>query len=145
MERKPDDISSKINILLKPQLPAEDALRKICSYLLQMMKQTESGIINDINTDFLHDFRVAARRMRSALSQIKNILDKDIILEAKKDFTYSMNVSRKEARESKYWLRVFKESELWPQESSKIVFLIESCEELIKILTAIVKTAMQNK
>ena len=88
MERKPADQSSKINILLKPQLPAEKALRKICGYLLQMMKQNENGIINDTDTEFLHDFRVSVRRTRSALGQIKNILDKDVIQKAKKDFTY---------------------------------------------------------
>ncbi len=88
MERKPAGHSSKINILLKPQLPTEDALRKICSYLLQNIKQNENGIINDTDTEFLHDFRVSIRRTRSALGQIKNILDKEIVKQAKKDFTY---------------------------------------------------------
>ena len=80
--------SSKINISLKPQLPAGAALRKIYRYLLQKVKKDENGIINDIDTEFLHDFRVSVRRTRSALGQIKNILDKDIIQKAKKDFSY---------------------------------------------------------
>jgi CHAD domain-containing protein len=80
--------SSKINITLKPQLPAGKALRKIYSYLLQKVKENKNGIINNIDTEFLHDFRVSVRRTRSALSQIKNILDKDIVQKAKKDFTY---------------------------------------------------------
>jgi CHAD domain-containing protein len=80
--------SSKINIPLKPQLPAGQALRKIYRYLLQIMKKNENGIINDIDTEFLHDFRVSARRTRSALGQIKDILGKDIVKKAKKDFTY---------------------------------------------------------
>ncbi len=88
MECIPAGHSSKINILLNPQLPAEDALKKICSYLLQVMKQNENGIINDTNPEFLHDFRVSVRRTRSALGQIKNILDKEIIKQAKSDFTY---------------------------------------------------------
>lgn len=80
--------SSKINISLKPQLPAGEALRKIYSYLLQKVKKNKNGIINDIDTEFLHDFRVSVRRTRSALGQIKNILDKDIVQKAKKNFSY---------------------------------------------------------
>jgi len=87
LERIPAGHSSKINILLNPQLPAGEALKKICSYLLQVMKQNENGIINDTDPEFLHDFRVAVRRTRSALGQIKNILDKEIVKQAKKDFT----------------------------------------------------------
>jgi len=88
LERIPAGHSSKINILLKPQLPAGEAIKRICSYLLQVMKQNENGIINDTDPGFLHDFRVSVRRTRSALGQIKNILDKEIVKQAKKDFTY---------------------------------------------------------
>jgi len=88
LERKAADHSSKINILLNPQLPAREALKKICSYLLQVMKQNENGIINDTDPEFLHDFRVAVRRTRSALGQIKNILEEEIVKQAKNDFTY---------------------------------------------------------
>ena len=80
--------SSKINIPLEPQLPAGQALRKIYRYLLQIMKKNENGIINDIDIEFLHDFRVSVRRTRSALGQIKNILDEDIVQKAEKNFTY---------------------------------------------------------
>jgi CHAD domain-containing protein len=80
--------SSKINIQLKPQLPAGQALRKIYRYLLQIMKKNENGIINDIDTEFLHDFRVSVRRTRSALGQINNIMDKNIVQKAKRDFSY---------------------------------------------------------
>ena len=80
--------SSKINIPLESQLPAGQALRKIYRYLLQIMKKNENGIINDFDTEFLHDFRVSVRRTRSALGQIKNILDKNIVQKAKRDFSY---------------------------------------------------------
>lgn len=86
--RIPADYSSKINIPLKPQLPAGQALRKIYRYLLQIMKKNENGIINDIDIEFLHDFRVSARRTRSALGQTQNILDEDIVQKATKDFNY---------------------------------------------------------
>jgi len=37
------------------------------------MRVNEFGIIQDIDTEFLHDFRVAVRRTRSALGQIKEV------------------------------------------------------------------------
>ena len=43
------------------------------------MRQNEAGIRADWDTEFLHDFRVAIRRTRSALSQIKGVLPVDAV------------------------------------------------------------------
>ena len=58
---------------------------------------------------------------------------------SKKDFTYKMRVALKEARESNYWLRLIKVSELF--KGDELVFLLKESEELRKILTSIVKTS----
>ena len=52
-----------------------------------------------------------------------------------------MSIASKEARESRYWLRLIKESKLTDYEFDN---LINKAEELIKILTAIVKTSQAN-
>ena len=52
-----------------------------------------------------------------------------------------MSISSKEARETKYWLRLLKESELTNLDVNSLILDID---ELIKILTAIVKTAQRN-
>lgn len=57
----------------------------------------------------------------------------------KTDFAYSMNIAKKEARETRYWLRLI--LEMSSRFASAIKPLIEENEEIIKILTAIVKTA----
>ena len=49
-----------------------------------------------------------------------------------------MSIASKEARETNYWLRLIKDSNILDGQISKN--LIESSEELIKILTSIVKT-----
>ncbi len=41
------------------------------------MRKNENGIINDIDIEFLHDYRVSGRRMRSALSLIKDVLSQE--------------------------------------------------------------------
>jgi len=69
----PLNYSSKINVHLKPDMKAQEAAKLIFKNLLETMKVNEFGIIEDIDTEFLHDFRVAVRRTRSALSQIKAV------------------------------------------------------------------------
>jgi len=72
--RKPKDYSSKLNINLDPDMRADIAGKYIYSHLLKAIKANEQGTIADTDSEFLHDFRVAVRRTRAGLSQIKGIL-----------------------------------------------------------------------
>jgi len=77
--RKPKDYSSKLAIKLKPDMRADKASKQIYKHLLQAMQVNEAGTIADIDTEFLHDFRVAVRRTRAGLSQIKNTLPANVV------------------------------------------------------------------
>ena len=55
---------------------------------------------------------------------------------SKPDFTYKYSISCKEARETYYWLRLLKASEIC---DNSIDSLISECNELISILTASLK------
>ncbi len=72
--RKPLDYSSKLKIQLDPSMRADIACKYIYSCLLQTIKVNEASTIADVDSEFLHDFRVAVRRTRSGLSQLKEIL-----------------------------------------------------------------------
>ncbi len=72
--RKPQDYSSKLNIQLDPQMRADISCKYIYSHLLQSIKVNETGVIADIDSEFLHDFRVAVRRTRAGMGQLKEIL-----------------------------------------------------------------------
>ena len=72
--RKPNDYSSKLNILLDPYMRADIAVKLIYSYLLKAIKDNEQGTIANTDSEFLHDFRVAIRRTRSGISQLKGLL-----------------------------------------------------------------------
>ena len=78
--RKPKDYSSKVVIKLKPDMRADKASKVIFRHLLQAMQVNEAGTIADTDTEFLHDFRVAVRRTRACLNQIKNILPSSVII-----------------------------------------------------------------
>ncbi len=85
--RQPGDYSSKLSITLSPEWPGIMAAKKTFAYLLSVMKQNEAGIKADIDTEFLHDFRVAIRRTRSALAQIKSVFSQEITDGFKRDFS----------------------------------------------------------
>lgn len=72
--RKPQDYSSRLNIHLEPDMRADLAGKHIYSHLLKTIKANEQGTIANTDSEFLHDFRVAVRRTRAGLSQIKGIL-----------------------------------------------------------------------
>lgn len=76
--RKPGDYSSKLNINLDPAVSAQQAVKIIYSQLLQAIKLNEQGAINAIDSEFLHDFRVAVRRTRAGLSQFKMVSPDEI-------------------------------------------------------------------
>jgi four helix bundle protein len=61
---------------------------------------------------------------------------------SKKDFIHSMNIAKKEARETLYWLRLLAEFSIGSKD--KINQLIIECEALKKILTSIVKPSQEN-
>ena len=60
--RTPGDYSSKIAVQLEPARRADAATKILLRFLLTIMQQNEAGIKQDIDTEFLHDFRVAVRR-----------------------------------------------------------------------------------
>ncbi|MBU0701746.1 four helix bundle protein [bacterium] len=60
---------------------------------------------------------------------------------SKNDFTNKMNIAQKEARESNYWLRLIRDSGFLNKERMEPI--IQESEEIIKILTSIVKTSKQ--
>lgn len=76
--RTVNDYSAKLTIELTADMRADTACKIIYSCLLKTIKDNEQGTIADIDSEFLHDFRVAIRRTRSALSQLKNVLPDEI-------------------------------------------------------------------
>jgi CHAD domain-containing protein len=68
------------------QMPASDAVKKLLFSLLAVIKINEDGVIKDIDTEFLHDFRVAIRRTRSILNLLKVIFNEGAVLPYKFKF-----------------------------------------------------------
>ena len=86
--RTPGDYSSKLNLHLDPEMRADQAAREILLRLLNIMQINEPGVCEGTDTEFLHDFRVAVRRTRSALSQIRDVLPAAVIRKYKAAFAW---------------------------------------------------------
>ena len=57
----------------------------------------------------------------------------------KKDFINKLGISLKESRETEYWLKLLKESDIISDK--EFLSLFNDCEELSKLLTSIIKSS----
>ena len=72
--REPRDYSGKVKVPLQAAMPARDAARALLLHLLGTLEANLPGTRGDLDPEFLHDLRVAVRRTRSAIGQLKGIL-----------------------------------------------------------------------
>ena len=86
------------------------------------------------------EFIISKQLLKSGTSIGANI-EEALAGQSKRDFIAKMAIASKEARETRYWLQLLKESDLTTINVEKLLIDIE---ELIKLLTAIVKTSQQN-
>lgn len=73
--KPPGAYSARPDYQLRPDMRSDEAARLIHRQTLDVMRANEEGIKADWDIEFLHDFRTAVRRTRSALSQIPGVFD----------------------------------------------------------------------
>ncbi len=86
--------------------------------------------------DFKH-YVISTQLLRAGTSIGANV-EEALAGQSRKDFFAKISIASKESREANYWLRLIRDSNI--TSDRKIDVLIKDSEELIKILTAIVKT-----
>jgi CHAD domain-containing protein len=75
----PCDYSSKLDFWFTPEMQSEAVARHIQLHLLDTVESNIPGTRDDLDSEFLHDLRVAVRRARSALTQIKGVFPEDVV------------------------------------------------------------------
>ena len=83
------------------------------------------------------EFIISKQLLSSATSIGANVLESSAAY-TRKDFIHKLSISSKEARETKYWLMLLNESDLV---EVKLKEYLNDVDELIRILTAIVKSS----
>ena len=83
------------------------------------------------------EFHLSSQIVRSGTSIGANV-EEAVGGSSRKDFKAKLDIAYKEARETKYWLRLLMDSDLL--EESIAISLIQDCVEILKLLTAIINT-----
>ena len=81
---------------------------------------------------------VLSRQLLRSGTSISANLEEALGASSKKDFLAKISISYKEARESKLWIRLLKESKILSDQEATA--LLEDCEELLRLLGTIQKT-----
>ncbi len=77
---------------VKPQfdiphaLSARSAVSSIINTMIEKQRLTEQGIIRDIDTEFLHHYRVAIRMVRAAVAQLREVFPQQEVVVLKQRF-----------------------------------------------------------
>jgi CHAD domain-containing protein len=76
--RHPADYTSGVDAEITASMPASVAVARLLLRLLDTLEQNVDGVLRDIDTEFLHDLRVAVRRTRSAIKLLGVVLPADL-------------------------------------------------------------------
>lgn len=87
-----------------------------------------------------NEFIISKQLMRSGTSIGANV-EEAIAAQSKKDFISKMSIASKEARETKYWLRLLDKSEIT---KISIDNYLTEIEHIINIITKIIKTSQES-
>jgi four helix bundle protein len=87
-----------------------------------------------------NEFVISKQLLRSGTSIGANVEEANAA-QSKKDFATKMSIASKEARETRYWLRLLNKTKLVEYDYKNY---LNKIDELIRIITAIVKTAQSN-
>jgi CHAD domain-containing protein len=76
--RHPADYTSGVEAEITATMPASVAVARLLLRLLDTLELNVDGVLRDIDTEFLHDLRVAVRRTRSAIKLLGGVLPADL-------------------------------------------------------------------
>lgn len=85
---EPGTYAAKRTLALDAGTRADEATVAICRELLETMRANEEGVRKNLDSEFLHDFRVAVRRTRSALRLLKGVLPNEARAHFKSEFKW---------------------------------------------------------
>ena len=86
------------------------------------------------------EYIISRQLVRSATSIGANV-EEALAAQSRKDFISKMNIALKEARETRYWLSLLNDSHYFDIDLDSY---LQQIEEIIKILTSIVKSSKEN-
>ncbi len=83
--RRPERPTAEPKWTLAPSMTVREAIGRLSASSLETSRRWEAGVIDDVDTEFLHDYRVGLRRVRSALKLIKHVYPPEATAQAADD------------------------------------------------------------
>ncbi len=85
---EPGAYSTRLAAALSPDMRSDDALAGVLLFLLGIMELNLDGVIRDLDSEFLHDFRIACRRSRTLLTQVRGVFPAPQLSRFKREFAW---------------------------------------------------------
>ena len=108
---------------------------KSYDFALRIIKMYKYMISNNV------EYILAKQLLRSGTSIGANV-EEACSGQSKKDFISKLSISQKEAFETRYWLRLLRDSQEVKKEYADS--MIKDCDEIISIVTSILITTKEN-
>lgn len=102
----PGGYSLQLPFVLNPDVRSDAAVKDILLFSLSLMEMNEQGVMDGIDPEFLHDFRIAVRRTRSMLSQVKELFPQRIVARFASGFHWLGSITSP-ARDMQVYLQKF--------------------------------------
>ena len=94
--------------------------------------------------DRRHEDVMSKQVLRSGTSIGANVFE-GTYAQSKEDFINKYSIALKEANETRYWIQLLADTGYLVPSNATAVSLVEDCVELIRLLTASIRTAKQKK
>ena len=89
----PSGVSTDVDLPLRPDMRADRASSAICRRLAEVVDANLPGVLADIDPEFLHDLRVAVRRSRSVLKEMRRVFPPDDLPQARQDLRWIQEIT----------------------------------------------------
>jgi four helix bundle protein len=85
---------------------------------------------------------VLAKQVLKSGTAIGALVEEALQGESRADFIHKLSIANKEANETNYWLRLLRDSQILDAKAADSI--LADCQELIQLLTSIIKTTRGN-
>jgi CHAD domain-containing protein len=93
VDSSPAGLSSAANVELIPDLPADRAAVALSTRLLHAIEANLPGTLADLDSEFLHDLRVAVRRTRSLQRELKKVFPPHELARFRQEFRWLQQIT----------------------------------------------------
>lgn len=109
---------------------------KSYNFALRIIKMYKYMVENNVEN-------ILAKQLLKSGTSIGANVEEGCSAQSRKDFISKLSISQKEAFETRYWLRLLRDSKEIKKEYAES--MIKDCDELITILTSILITTKENE